>query len=307
MITPDNPYYRQVQLLVRVLPAVAAEGCFALKGGTAINLFVRELPRLSVDIDLAFLPITEFDVARRQISEALGRIRDRLAGGSPAYKVTAGTNDRSGHFDTINVSDGAAQIKIEVNPVLRGSLDEPVVMTVRAAVEETFGFAEVKTLSFADLYGGKLMAAIDRQHPRDLFDVKLLLENEGMSDVLFRSFLVYLIGHKGSLADSLDPNRKDIRKVYEDHFRGMTAEPVSIEELEQTRERLINEISGRLGEREKQFLLSMERGEPEWDLLALGRARKLPAVKWKLHNLRRMPAADRERAIERLLLVLERI
>jgi len=74
MITPDNPYYRQVQLLVRVLPAIAAEGCFALKGGTAINLFVRDLPRLSVDIDLAFLPITEFDVARRQISEALGRV-----------------------------------------------------------------------------------------------------------------------------------------------------------------------------------------------------------------------------------------
>jgi nucleotidyltransferase AbiEii toxin of type IV toxin-antitoxin system len=88
MITHDNPYYRQVQLLVRVLPAVAAEGCFALKGGTAINLFVRDLPRLSVDIDLAFLPITEFDVARRQISEALGRIRARLVGASPAYKVT---------------------------------------------------------------------------------------------------------------------------------------------------------------------------------------------------------------------------
>jgi len=307
MITPDNPYYRQVQLLVRVLPAVAAEGCFALKGGTAINLFVRDLPRLSVDIDLAFLPITEFDVARRQISEALGRIRDRLLGASPAYKVTAGTNDRSGHFDTLNVSDAAAQIKIEVNPVLRGSLDEPVVMTVRAAVEETFGFAEVKTLSFADLYGGKLMAAIDRQHPRDLFDVKLLLDNEGMSDALFRSFFVYLIGHKGSLADSLDPNKKNIRKIYEDHFKGMTAEPVSIEELEQTRERLIDEIRGRLGEREKQFLLLMKRGEPDWDLLALGRARELPAVKWKLHNLRRMPAIDRERAIERLLLVLERI
>lgn len=151
------------------------------------------------------------------------------------------------------------------------------------------------------------MAAIDRQHPRDLFDVKLLLENEGMSDALFRSFLVYLIGHKGSLADSLAPNRKDIRKIYEDHFKGMTAEPVSVEEIEQTRERLIDEIRGRLGEREKQFLLSMKRGEPDWDLLALGRAQELPAVRWKLHNLRSMRAADRERAIERLKLVLERI
>lgn len=128
-----------------------------------------------------------------------------------------------------------------------------------------------------------------------------------MSDALFRSFFVYLIGHKGSLADSLEPNRKDICKIYEDHFKGMTAEPVSIEELEQTRERLINEIHRRLGERERQFLLSMKQGQPDWDLLALGRACELPAVKWKLHNLQRMPAADRELAIERLKLVLERI
>jgi len=42
-----STYYRQVQLLVQLLPLVAEEDCFALKGGTAINLFVRNLPRLS--------------------------------------------------------------------------------------------------------------------------------------------------------------------------------------------------------------------------------------------------------------------
>ena len=47
----NNIYYRQVQLLVQLLPLIAEEHCFALKGGTAINLFIRELPRLSVDID----------------------------------------------------------------------------------------------------------------------------------------------------------------------------------------------------------------------------------------------------------------
>lgn len=48
-------YRRQVQLLVRVLPLVDTEKCFALKGGTAINLFYRALPRLSVDIDLLYI------------------------------------------------------------------------------------------------------------------------------------------------------------------------------------------------------------------------------------------------------------
>ena len=307
MIRPDNPYYGQVQLLVRVLPSVAREKCFALKGGTAINLFIRDLPRLSVDIDLAFLPITGRDAALRQISAALGRIRDDLTSGSPAYEVTVGANEGSGNFDTLNVSGGGAQVKIEVNPVLRGTLEDPVTMTVRPAVEAAFGFAEMSVLSFADLYGGKMMAAIDRQHPRDLFDVRLLFANEGMGDALFRSFFVYLIGHKGSLADSLDPNRKDIRRIYEDHFRGMTAEPVSIEELEQAREQLMREIRSRLGEREKNFLLSMKQGEPDWELLDLGRARELPAVNWKLLNLRRMPTLERERAIGRLRVVLDRI
>ena len=50
-------YRRQVQLLIRVLPSIAEEACFALKGGTAINLFVRDMPRLSVDIDLTYLPV----------------------------------------------------------------------------------------------------------------------------------------------------------------------------------------------------------------------------------------------------------
>ena len=181
MITPDNPYFRQVQLLVRVLPFVAEEKSFAIKGGTAINLFLRDLPRLSVDIDLAFLPITDFSTARRQIAEALERIRNRLSARSPAYQVVTGSNDGDGIIDTLNVSSGGVQVKIEVNPVLRGSFEESQIIEIRPAAEQAFGFAEVKALSFNDTYGGKLMAALDRQHPRDLFDVKLLIENEGLS------------------------------------------------------------------------------------------------------------------------------
>ena len=54
MIMPDSPYSRQVRLLGSVLPMGGREACFALKGGTAINLFVRDMPRLSVDLDLVF-------------------------------------------------------------------------------------------------------------------------------------------------------------------------------------------------------------------------------------------------------------
>ena len=112
MITPDNRYYRQAQLLVRVLPHVAQEQCFALKGGTAINFFIRDLPRLSVDIDLAYLPIADYERSRSEIDTALRRIRDRLTLGSPAYGVTAGANDGAGLIDTLSVTDGNQTVKI---------------------------------------------------------------------------------------------------------------------------------------------------------------------------------------------------
>jgi predicted nucleotidyltransferase component of viral defense system len=307
MIKPDNPYFRQVELLVRVLPFVARETCFALKGGTAINLFLRDLPRLSVDIDLAFLPLTDYPTARRQISEALNRIREQLTTGSPAYQVVTGSNDGSGAIDTLNVSSGANQVKIEVNPVLRGSFEPPQTIRIRPAAEDAFGFAEVTALSFNDIYAGKLMAAIDRQHPRDLFDAKLLIENEGFTDDLFRTLLVYLIGHKGSLADSLDPRRKDIKALYEQQFRGMTAQPVSLDELLEVREKLINKVRSRIGEREKHFLLSLKKCDPDWKSIDLQHAQDLPAVKWKLFNLRNMSKKDHEKAVARLQRTLDAI
>ena len=88
----DERYRRQVALLVRTLPFVAEERCFALKGGTAINLFVRDLPRVSVDIDLTYLPVASRDESLRDVDAALRRIahgsrrpwRRRAATGIPA-------------------------------------------------------------------------------------------------------------------------------------------------------------------------------------------------------------------------------
>jgi len=173
----NNPYFKQAELLVRVLPNVARETCFALKGGTAINLFVRNLPRLSVDIDLVYLPIEGRNASLTGIDNALNRIADSLEFNSPAYAVVRQIDGRGKRL--LVRSDGA-QIKIELSPVLRGSVFLPVMMTVSESVEELFGFAEIQVLSLPDLYGGKICAALDRHHPRDLFDVKLLLDNEGI-------------------------------------------------------------------------------------------------------------------------------
>jgi len=300
MITHDNPYYAQVRLLASVLPVVAKEPCFALKGGTAINLFVRNMPRLSVDIDLAFLPIGDRTTALQEIGAALGRIADALSG--RGYRVQPGK--RQGQdVNGLLVSDGKAVIKIEVSPVLRGTVYPESTRRMVEQAEAEFGFAEVPVVSFGDLYAGKIVAALDRQHPRDLFDVKLLLADEGISDELFRAFLVYLISGDDSIARLLNPTRKPLEDLYERQFVGMTTEAVTLEELKQAREDLIALLQRRLGEREKAFLLSFKCGEPKWNLLGVEHAETLPAVRWKLLNISQMsPEKHRE-----VLGILERV
>lgn len=308
MSTPANPYYEQMRLLVRLLPFVGRESCFALKGGTAINLFYRNLPRYSIDIDLTYLPGEAWADAQKGIDAALRRIAESLAARSPSYPVTFGRGTAGGKVDTMTVGAAGAQVKIEVNPVLRGAVTGPRELPVQPAVSQAFGFAAMKVMSFEDTYGGKLVAALDRQHPRDLFDVRLLFAEEGITDRLFKAFLVYLVGHKGSIPNVLNPFGKkvDFEGLYSGQFTRMTLFPVPLTDLLQTRERLAKEIHGRLDARMKRFLLSVQNAEPEWDLLGVEGAADLPAVKWRMLNIRKMTPESRASEARRLREVLER-
>ena len=71
-------YENQVQLLVNCLPVISEYECFALKGGTAINLFYRNLPRLSVDIDLAYVKFLDRQEAFEEINDSLEAISSKL-------------------------------------------------------------------------------------------------------------------------------------------------------------------------------------------------------------------------------------
>lgn len=299
MITPDNPYYTQVQLLVTVLPIFAKEACFALKGGTAINLFVREMPRLSVDIDLAYLPINDRASALEEIDAALGRISTTLSNRPYGMRVRVGKRQDKRACGLL-VSNGTADIKIEVSPVLRGVVYSCTMRAIVERAEAEFGFAEAPIVSMADLYAGKIVAALDRQHPRDLFDVMLLLSAEGIGEEMFRAFLVYLISHDGSIARVLNPNYKALDALFTAQFEGMTEHIITVDELEKTRTRLISAIHHRLGEQEKAFLISFMRGTPEWDLLGIPHAVELPAVRWKLQNLALMSQESHRKAIDEL-------
>lgn len=233
----DDAYRRQVSLLVRMLPHVAAEDCFALKGGTAINLFVRDLPRLSVDIDLTYVPVAPREHSLAAIDAALKRISGRIRAAVPGARISLSPHE--GAATKLIVRADGTQIKIEVTPVLRGCVFEPKVRAVSSAVEDAFGFAEIAVVSFADLYAGKIVAALDRQHPRDLFDIHDLLSNEGIDDALRQAFIVYLVSHDRPMSEILAPTRKSFAEEFLRGFAGMTERPVNIDELASAREVLI--------------------------------------------------------------------
>jgi predicted nucleotidyltransferase component of viral defense system len=294
-------YHGQVQLLVSVLPFVAQESYFALKGGTAINLFVRNAPRLSVDIDLTYLPLEPRNTALPNARAALQRIAERMG---HAAGTRADLNEDRGEGLLLNVQRGACHIKIEVNPTLRGSVKPAETREICAYAEDAFGYARMAVLNVADLYGGKICAALDRQHPRDLFDIKRLLDEDGLTREVVEGFLVYLISHNRPIREILAPRLADIRQTFVDHFQGMTREPVQVEDLEQAREELLARLRDMLTAADCAFLVSVKQGEPDWSHLPFAHACDLPGVRWKLRNIHAMKPDTWGRNVEALKQVL---
>lgn len=303
---PRSDRYRaQVALLIEVMPFVANEQEFALKGGTAINLFVRDMPRLSVDIDLAYLKVAGRAESLAAINTAMKRLAASIRGGLRDSRVNEVVNADEGVVTKLTIQRPGAQIKIEVTPVLRGCVFAPEMRRVSATVETEFGYVETQLVSFADLYGGKIMAALDRQHPRDLFDIRDLLANEGITDALRQAFIIYLISHHRPMAEVLNSPQKDITAAFAGEFAGMTLVDVPLEELIAARTALVAQMVGRMPKDHRQFLIGFKRGEPQWDLLGVPEASTLPAVRWKQLNLDRLKPEARQRLVEELATALQ--
>lgn len=293
-------YFKKVDLLVRILPLIGEYPCFALKGGTAINLFYRDMPRLSVDIDLAYLPIAERDRSLEDITKNLRSLGESISKRITGSKIQYSFFRPSGHVHRLIVEADRAVVKIELSPVLRGTVYEPSIMRITKKAEESFGFAEIPVLSFEDLFAGKIMAALDRQHPRDLFDIRGLIENEGITGKIKEAFIVYLISHNRRMIEILNPNILDISSVYETDFIGMTTDPVDLPVLLETRIELIRTVRSLLNKQDIEFLVDFKEGHPDWSYFSVSHIKDLPAVKWKLHNLAQVDIAKREAMIEQL-------
>ena len=304
MINRDNPYFRQVALIVDLLPLIGEERNFALKGGTAINLFVRDLPRLSVDIDLTWLPREARDVALANIGAALERVAGRVEAALSGVTVTR-LQDKQRNLLKLQFERQGVRVVAEVSPVLRGSVLPPVMGDVSATVERELAYTRMRLLDRSELYAGKLCAALDRQHPRDLYDVKALLDEDGIDTRLMDAFVVYMISGNRPIGEMLAPNFVPLADTYASHFAGMALHSVTVQELEETRAALVRTIHERLTEKHKQFLIALKRGEADWSLLPFDNIQGLPAVQWKLRNLAAISPHKREESIKRLAQVLD--
>ncbi len=207
-------YKRQVRLLLDILPEVAKEDCFALHGGTAINMFVRNMPRMSVDIDLTSI------------------------------------------------------------------------------------------VPFGQLFGGKICAALDRQHPRDLFDLKYLLTQEGFSDIVKYGFIYCLLGSDRPIHEIIRPHFQDQRLALERQFSGMTAEKFTYEDYEQQRELLVQTIYASITQQDKTFLLSFKNAEPDWSIYNFER---FPSIQWKLQNLNKLKKTNPGKHLEQYQLLEKKL
>jgi len=283
----NKAYLNSVRLLLAVAPSVFRRSVFALKGGTAINLFLRDMPRLSVDLDLVF---TDHRPGRNEaiqaISAELESIREELQ--DLGFQSETGSIAEGGDVKLF-VQHDRTRIKLEVNHVFRGTVmpvgDKPLAESARGT------FLTDLTLPLLhpdELYGGKLVAAMDRQHPRDLFDVLALREGDGLTPGMVECFVCYLAGHNRPVHEVLFANAIDIGQPFLNEFDGMTRETVSLDTLLETRRWLMESLPKSLTENHRHFLAGLVGGVPDWSLMQCHHLQQLPAIRWKLENLEKL-------------------
>ncbi len=287
----EKRYIDTVRLLLEVAPVVFEEPGFAIKGGTAINLFLRDMPRLSVDIDLVY---TDYHKSREEALAAIASSRERMSVALERrgleFQVPSG-----GGVEQVKlfVRRGSCLVKMEVNHVFRGTVMDVVTSALVESAQDYFEREiELPVLAAPELYGSKLVAAMDRQHPRDLFDVLGMYQAHGLTESVLECFVCYLAGHNRPVHEVLFGNQQDISAAYENEFRGMTTVEIDLAALLETRDRLWKELPAALSADQKQFLLGLVAAEPDWSLMSCPHLAELPAIHWKLRNLETLKASN---------------
>lgn len=275
-----NKYENQVRLLVRCLPAIRKEECFAIKGGTALNLFCLDMPRLSVDIDLVYLNIENRETTYKNIYIALDRLKERLE------KIGLTIHKSNNEATKLICYDGVTEIKIEPNYTLRGYVFEPRLMEVCNTVQNLYGYAKAKVVSIPELWGGKICAALDRQHPRDLFDIKNLFATTGITENIKQGFIAMLLAGNRPLHEILNPNFQMRESAIKNEFEGMCNMEFTFADAEHIFNKLVQAINFVLTKEDKNLLLDFVQLKADLSVSSIPNLNVLPGIQWKIKNLK---------------------
>jgi predicted nucleotidyltransferase component of viral defense system len=293
----NNQYYKQVELLLRILPLIAKENDIALHGGTAINLFYFDIPRLSVDIDLTFLPFSSRDKDLAQIVTILNRLRSQLLKTIPGINIKEPKADKTEYklFCSLNNTE----IKIEVNTINRGIYQKTDLLPLSNAAQEQFNmFCEIQIVSLGQLFGGKIVAALDRQHPRDLFDVKNMLDTFGYSPEINEGFIFSLLSSKRPIHEILNPSFLNHEATLNSQFSGMTKEKFTYDMYENTRIQLVETVKNNISSEVAELIISFSEGKPKWSTFNF---EAFPGIKWKLMNIKKLKEQNPEKHSKQIL------
>lgn len=293
----NRMYRQQVELLLRIIPTLEEVDSFAIHGGTAINLYILDLPRYSVDIDVTYTPIKPRDESFADIHKNLSIIKEKVKTVVPDIVITEKPNK-------IYCTRRGVMVKIEVSGTKRGLIEPALIKPLCDAAQNEFETAnKARIVSISQLYGGKITAALDRQHPRDLLDVKLMFDFITNFDQVKRGFLYCLLGGDRPIIESLQPNRVDHQETLVKQFAGMTKIPFSYNDYEETREKLIDLINSNLRLQDKEFLIAFECGEELSRYTEYQEYLRFPSVQWKMQNISKLKTinpAKRRKSVEKL-------
>lgn len=275
-------YRSQVALLLHIIPCVYKIEDFAVHGGTAINLFHSNMPRYSVDIDLTYTPIKDRETSIAAINAYLLQLKKDIERVAPGIKVI----HKPEVLKLLCMHQGAT-VKVEVNNIKRGIIEECVIQSLCEAAQRDFATTcKIRSVGYSQLYGGKIAAALSRQHPRDMFDFAQMKDKS--FEVIRDGLLFNLASSDKPIVESLFPNPIDQTEALERQFAGMSEMPYSYSDYEQTRCELQKFILHGLSNYDKAFLLSVEQGEPDWDLCSGGDWSHYPSIQWKQQNIHKL-------------------
>lgn len=289
-------YEKQVELVLKCLPFIYNEKYFAVKGGTALNLFYLNLPRLSVDIDLVYLPLQDRKASFEQIQQGLNNITSRLSK-FDNFRIKVNGKETSKLF--IYDRETNAEIKIEPNYTVRGNVYPTVFSNgceeIRNKYKENF---PTQLLSWGEIWGGKINAALDRQKPRDLFDINNLFSTTGLTDEIVNSFIVMLMSNNRPIHEILEPNfvmeEDQIRKELE----GMTEIPFTYDFAKDIFFQLKETIQNTLSDNQKQFLVDFIELKADLTSLGIPNIDQFPSIKWKLLNLEKLSKLNPDKFLQ---------